>query len=170
MVSIYLFSTLPLYIIYHGPHRMQLFDLPLTILFCFFLSIETIADHQMFDFQEGKKQQIRKRRFSQIKDYYLDGFYQRGLYKYSRHPNYFSEVGMWWTIFIFSCIGSNKSVMPNWTIIGILNLCIIIYKSMNLTESITNFKYPKYKIYARRTSQFFLWPQKPPKIQEKKKQ
>ena len=170
MASIYMFCTLPLYVIYYGPASMQLYDLPLAILFCFFLCVETIADNQMFAFQQGKKQQIRLRKFSQIKDYYLDGFFQRGLYRYSRHPNYFGELGQWWTIYLFSCVGSNKSLMPNWTIIGAANLSLIFYKSMNLTESITNFKYPKYKIYARRTSQLLLWPQKPQKIENKKAQ
>ena len=169
MISIYMFSVLPLYIIYYGPVRMQLYDLPLTILFSFFLGIETIADYQMYQFQEGKRQQILTRKFSQKgDDEYVDGFYQYGLYKYSRHPNYFGELGQWWTVFIFSCISHSKSIMINWSIIGVLNLCFIIYKSMNLTESITWFKYPKYKIYAKGTSQFFLWPPKP--SNDKKKQ
>merc|ERR1712154_218645 len=55
MMSVYAFSTLPLYVIYHGPPSMQLHDLPLAIAFCGFLCIETIADHQMWLFQEGKK-------------------------------------------------------------------------------------------------------------------
>eukprot|EP01083_Nonionella_stella_P117455 350067_1 len=161
MVAIYAFSALPLYIIYHGPSGTQLYDMPLAIMFCFFLAIETFADDQMFQFQEGKKEQIRKRRFSQIKDYYLDGFYHEGLYRYSRHPNYFGELGQWWVIYWLSCVGHNKAISPNWSVIGILHLCFIFYKSLHLTESITNFKYPKYKLYAKRTSKFFLWPPKP---------
>ena len=163
-----MFTVLPLYIIYYGPIQMQLYDLPLAILFSIFLSIETIADYQMYEFQEGKRQQILSRRFSQKgDDRFVDGFHYTGLYKYSRHPNYFAELGQWFIIYLLSCVG-NKTFMINWTIIGVLNLCFIIYKSMNLTESITWFKYPKYKIYAKRTSQFFLWPPTPPKDSKKK--
>ena len=112
MISIYMFSVLPLYIIYNGPIRMQLYDLPLTILFSLFLGIETISDFQMFEFQRGKRNNILTRGFSQKgDDEFVDGFYKYGLYKYSRHPNYFGELGQWWTIFMLSCIGKNKTII-----------------------------------------------------------
>lgn len=50
--------------------------------------IESIADRQMADFvrEFGKKNLVM----------------QTGLWKYSRHPNYFGEVTMWWGIWIIS--------------------------------------------------------------------
>jgi len=168
MLSMWMFTVLPLYVVYYGPRGMQLYDLPISIAFAFFLFVETIADFQMLEFQEGKKRQIRERKFNQINDPYLDGFYERGLYRYSRHPNYFGELGQWWCIYLLSCMATNRSFMPNWSIIGVLNLCFIFYKSIGLTEGITNFKYPKYKIYARKTSQLLLWPPKADKISAQK--
>lgn len=167
MVTVWAFSVLPLYITYHGPARTQIWDLPVAIAFCAFLCIETFADFQMFEYQEGKKQHIRKREFKQTGDEYSNGFYCRGLYRYSRHPNYFGELGQWWCVYAMSCIGAGASVMVNWSVVGVANLSFLVYKSMNLTESITNFKYPKYKIYAKRTSQLLLWPPKP-EIEKKK--
>ena len=104
----------------------------------------------------------------QTGDAYSNGFYCRGLYRYSRHPNYFGELGQWTMVYLLSCVGADKAVMANWTVAGLLNLCFILYKSMNLTEGITNFKYPKYKIYARRTSQLVPWPPTP-EIEKKDK-
>ena len=158
MLSILLFSALPMYVVYHGPVRMQLYDLPLAVLFCAFLVIETLSDYEMLVFQEGKQQQIRRREFKQAQpNAFLEGFYCLGMYRFSRHPNYFGELGQWLTVYLLSCVSFDKTVCPNWTVVGFLNLCAFFYKFMNLTEGITNFGYPKYKVYARRTSQLLLW-------------
>lgn len=52
------------------------------------LVIETTADHQKYFFKINPKNQ----------DMWID----TGLWKYSRHPNYFGEILCWWGIFIFS--------------------------------------------------------------------
>ena len=163
MVTIWSFSVLPLYIVYHGPSRTHILDLPLAVAFCGFLVMETFSDFQMMDYQEGKKQHIRKRELKQTGDSYSNGFYCRGMYRFSRHPNYFAELGQWWMVYLLSCV-----VSLNWSVVGVVNLSFVVYKSMNLTESITNFKYPKYKVYARRTAQLMPWPPTPE--MEKKKQ
>lgn len=68
-------------------------DLPkktnLLVLILFFvgLLIETIADWQKYQF---KNKQNKK-----------DLFIKHGLWKYSRHPNYFGEMLMWWSIYLF---------------------------------------------------------------------
>ena len=52
------------------------------------LLIETISDWQKFSF---KNNPINK-----------NSWIQSGLWKYSRHPNYFGEMLCWWGIFIFA--------------------------------------------------------------------
>lgn len=68
-------------------------DLPKNInflvltLFFVGLFIETVADWQKYQF---KNKQDKK-----------DLFIKNGLWKYSRHPNYFGEMLMWWSIYLF---------------------------------------------------------------------
>ncbi len=50
------------------------------------LLIETIADLQKFNFKNKHKDKLTK----------------VGLWRYSRHPNYFGEMTLWWGIFIFA--------------------------------------------------------------------
>jgi steroid 5-alpha reductase family enzyme len=52
------------------------------------LLIETISDWQKFTFKNSP----------QNKNLWI----QSGLWKYSRHPNYFGEILCWWGIFIFA--------------------------------------------------------------------
>lgn len=65
------------------------FVMGLGIFIWFFgILIETIADIQKFNFKNNKKN---------------DGkWIQSGIWKYSRHPNYFGEMLCWWGIFVFS--------------------------------------------------------------------
>lgn len=57
------------------------------ILFSVGLYMETVADWQKYQF---KNQQNKN-----------DLFIKTGLWKYSRHPNYFGEMLMWWSIYLF---------------------------------------------------------------------
>jgi steroid 5-alpha reductase family enzyme len=80
---------------------------------------------------------------------------QQGLWRYSRHPNYFGEVTLWWGIYLMAL-----SVPGGWmTIIGPLTISFLILKvsGIPLLES----KYAEnaaFQAYARRTSAFFPLP------------
>ena len=82
---------------------------------------------------------------------------QSGLWRYSRHPNYFGEVTLWWGIFLLAV-----SVPMGWqTIIGPLTITglILFVSGVPLLEK----KYrdrPDFIEYARRTSVFFPLPPK----------
>lgn len=167
--------SLPLFMVYYGPRQIQLSDVPLVVLFYVFLAIETVADLQMLEFQERKRRKILARDYCQIRDYEVkEGFFCSGLYRFSRHPNYFGEVCLWWMIYfygVFSAVndGGNGGwgMIFNWSIIGILNFCGLMYKQTVFTESITSYKYPNYKYYARRTSMLVPWWPTPVKIKGK---
>ena len=51
---------------------------------------------------------------------YSHGFIRTGLWAYSRHPNYFCEVSLWWAFYLFS-VAAGESLI-NWTICGPLFL------------------------------------------------
>ncbi len=80
---------------------------------------------------------------------------QQGLWRYSRHPNYFGEVTLWWGIYLMAL-----PVPGGWmTIIGPLTITFLILKvsGIPLLES----KYAEnaaFQAYARRTSAFFPLP------------
>merc|ERR1719192_263383 len=81
---------------------------------------------------------------------YEAGFCERGLYRCSRHPNYFGELGMWLTIYLWGAITSEKYF--NFSVVGFLIYVTIFAGSIPLTEEISVSKSPAYKDYQRRVS------------------
>jgi steroid 5-alpha reductase family enzyme len=99
---------------------------------------ESVADKQLSDFVKVKKP-------GQIM--------QTGLWKYSRHPNYFGEVTQWWGIFVISLSASNLlSIFSPLTI----TLLILFVSGVPLLEK----KYQgnlAFEEYKKRTSVFIPW-------------
>lgn len=80
-----------------------------------------------------------------------------GLWKYSRHPNYFGEVTMWWGIFLISFFATQNYLF----IVSPLTITylILFVSGVPLLEK----KYegrPDFAEYKKRTSIFFPLPQK----------
>jgi steroid 5-alpha reductase family enzyme len=86
-----------------------------------------------------------------------DELMDRGLWRYSRHPNYFGEMLVQWGYFLFACdVGAPALI----TIVGPLLLTYLIVGPMgaNLLERRLGKKKPAYADYVRRTSAFVPWP------------
>jgi steroid 5-alpha reductase family enzyme len=125
----------------------------LTLLFT-----EFTADNQMWAFQGNKRKLIKQGKYNGC------GFITTGLYRYSRHPNYFAENSIWWCFYLFSIASSGEII--NWCIIGPILLTLLFQGSAQFSESISAAKYPLYKTYQKTTSKMLpLWPG--PKINEK---
>jgi steroid 5-alpha reductase family enzyme len=80
-----------------------------------------------------------------------------GLWRYTRHPNYFGEVTLWWGIFIicFSVPGSY------WTVVGPLTITHLILKVSGTPMLEKRFAdNPEYAEYVHNTSAFFPLPPK----------
>ena len=60
---------------------------------------EAVADAQMLAFQTEKYKRIRE---GKPLGPYSRGFITTGIWAYSRHPNYFCEVSLWWAFYLFS--------------------------------------------------------------------
>lgn len=106
-------------------------------------TIEVFSDRQLRDFLKHRKSK------SQVMD--------MGLWKYSRHPNYFGEVTLWWGIWIISI-----SINPVWwSIIGPLTISYLILFVSGVPMLEKRYANDKnYKAYKNKTSIFVPLPPK----------
>jgi len=109
---------------------------------------ETIADQQQWLFQNEKYRQIAAK--EELFDDYKNGFLTSGLFRYSRHPNFFCEISLWFAFYLYS-VGAS-GVWLNWSITGAVLLMLLFQGSTNFTEKITKAKYPQYAFYQQTTS------------------
>lgn len=111
--------------------------------------------------------------FEAIGDWQLSRFIQRhkdydgpkdekpvmdeGLWKYTRHPNYFGNACMWWGIWLVAC----EAPLGWITIFAPLVMTYLLtsVSGKSLLENDMN-KRKTYREYAKRTSGFFPWPPK----------
>jgi len=79
----------------------------------------------------------------------------RGLWAYTRHPNYFGEFLVWWGIFFITLSTPNSW----WTIISPLIITAVLLKmtGIPLTEQELVKNRPGYSDYVKRTSAFVPW-------------
>jgi steroid 5-alpha reductase family enzyme len=131
-------------------------DLVLAALFLAFLIGETIADQQQWTFQRAKKAQQEAGATPTVQ------FVQTGMWRFSRHPNFFFEQAQWWVLFFFGAVAAGSVVQ--WTIAGPVLLTVLFIGSTIFTESITRSKYPEYADYQATTS--MLVPLPPRKARE----
>ena len=77
-----------------------------------------------------------------------------GLWKYTRHPNYFGDSMIWWSFGIFSIAAGSY-----WPIIGsvIMTLLIIKVSGVAMLEKNLNDTKTEYREYVRKTSSFIPW-------------
>jgi len=146
--------TLPAWTAFQHQSPFTVLDVVATIVFLAFLIGETIADQQQWDFHRWKAAEIAEGR--QPSQRFLDS----GLFRFSRHPNFFFEQAQWWVVFFFGTIAA-ASVLQ-WTVIGAVLLTVLFIGSTIFTESITRTRYPEYADYQATTSPIVPWfPRRP---------
>ncbi|MBR6280683.1 MAG: DUF1295 domain-containing protein [Bacteroidales bacterium] len=119
-----------------------------------FIVYETVADEQQWAFQSAKWRMIRAGQLlAELPDPYCKGFNTRGLWRVSRHPNYFAEQGIWCAFYLFS-VGGGIGLI-NWSMIGALLLIVLFLGSSAFAEEISAGKYPEYSRYCAQVSRFF---------------
>ncbi len=145
--------TLPALMAYDNQSvSLSTFDAFLALLFLLLLMGEFIADQQQWDFHQAKKEIVRSGQKPKIR------FLQTGTFKYSRHPNYFFELGQWWVVYAIGAHAASKVVA--WPVVGAVLLTLLFVGSTRFTEQISLGKYPEYAEYQRRTSAVIPWFQK----------
>ncbi|MCJ1407803.1 hypothetical protein MMC19_001874 [Ptychographa xylographoides] len=165
--SILLFSiTMPTYILLLTSKFMGGNMLPLDIAFSQGLTgvvlLAAIADQQQWNFQTAKHQYRETAKIpSNVRDQFtpedLDrGFLTKGMWAYSRHPNFAAEQSTWVGLYIWSCYVTKSPY--NWTGFGAVAYLILFQASTWFTELITGKKYPEYSEYQKKVGMFVPGP------------
>jgi steroid 5-alpha reductase family enzyme len=129
---------------------LTMLDLVLAVGFVGALAAETIADQQQWRFHQWKRSQ----RADGLRP--EPGFVQSGLWRYSRHPNFFFEQAQWWIVFLFAASAAGSVLQ--WTVIGPALLTVMFVGSTIFTESITRSRYPGYAARQKLVSPIIPWP------------
>lgn len=83
-----------------------------------------------------------------------------GLWRFTRHPNYFGDFCVWWGLFLVAvALGA-----PWWTAAGpaLMSVLLLRVSGVTLLERSLAKRKPGYEEYVRRTSAFFPWPPRRP--------
>lgn len=88
--------------------------------------------------------------------------FDQGLWRYTRHPNYFGDFCVWWGFYLIA-IAHGTGL---WTAIGpaIMSMFLMKYSGVGLLERSLRSEIPGYEDYIRRTSPFFPRPPKPREV------
>lgn len=125
-----------------GSPQLQWFNVIGLGVWAFGLFFEAVGDYQLKQFIKTKK----------------DGeIMTSGLWKYTRHPNYFGEITTWWGFFIFTLF------IPYWYI-GVVGPITITYLILGVSGiPMLEKRYEgnkKYEKYQKTTNAFFPGPKK----------
>ena len=136
--------SLPLLVGMQGdePDAQRLLDAFGAALFVFGLGFEVVGDWQMarFKAEPGSRERVC----------------DRGLWRYTRHPNYFGEAVLWWGLWCLA--GARAGAL--WTVVSPLLLTWLLLRvsGVRLLEAdLLNAK-PAYRDYVARTSAFLPLP------------
>jgi steroid 5-alpha reductase family enzyme len=121
-------------------------DLVGVLVFAFGLGFEALGDWQLTVFKADPANK------GKVMD--------QGLWRYTRHPNYFGETLVWWGMWLVAC-----SVPWGWlSFVGPLLITWLLLKvsGVTLLDRKMLETRPAYRDYMQRTSAFFPWPPKAP--------
>lgn len=75
-----------------------------------------------------------------------------GLWRYTRHPNYFGDFCIWWAFYLFAFAAGGW-----WTVLSpvLMSLLLLKVSGVALLEKTITERRPEYAEYVRRTNAFF---------------
>jgi steroid 5-alpha reductase family enzyme len=111
-----------------------------TLLWLVGFVFEAVGDYQLLRFKRNPENRGK--------------LMTRGLWKYTRHPNYFGECVMWWGIFFIAL-----SIPRGWTaVISPLLITLLLLRVSGVTMLEKKYKdNQEFSEYSRRTSAFVPW-------------
>jgi steroid 5-alpha reductase family enzyme len=144
-----LLIALPAYTAWQHRRPLTVLDWVIAAAFLAALAGETVADQQQWNFQQWKRAERDAGREPAVR------FVQTGLFRVSRHPNFFFEQAQWWLLFFLGCVAASS--LWQWTVIGPALLIALFVGSTRFTEQISRERYPEYADYQARVSPLVPW-------------
>ncbi len=131
-------------------------DAVLAMLFLGCTIGETVADQQQWEFQSWKRREIEAGLSPSPR------FVQTGMFRFSRHPNFFFEQAQWWILCFIGTVAAGSVLQ--WTVAGPLLLTLLFVGSTSFTEQISVSRYPEYEQFQRTTSAIVPWLRRPERV------
>ncbi|MEP6874067.1 MAG: DUF1295 domain-containing protein [Burkholderiales bacterium] len=121
-----------------GPNPLNALDVAGAALAAFGIVFETVGDQQMARFRSDPANK------GEVMD--------RGLWRYTRHPNYFGECCTWWGLYLIALAAGGAW----WSIVSPLLMTFLLLKvsGVSLLEADISERRPAYRDYIARTSAF----------------
>ena len=128
--------ALPLFYAMNSSVPLNMLDGLAVVLWLVGMFFETVSDYQLYQFKKNPDNKGK--------------ILTQGLWKYSRHPNYFGEFLVWWGFFVFAL--SNEGYL---SIISPLLMTFLLLKfsGVNLLEQTMKAR-PGYEHYMQNTNAF----------------
>jgi steroid 5-alpha reductase family enzyme len=79
----------------------------------------------------------------------------QGLWRYTRHPNYFGDFCIWWGIYLIAAAGGAAATIAS---PALMSLLLLRVSGVTLLESTIADRRPAYEDYKRRVNAFFPGP------------
>ena len=109
------------------------------------VTVQWVSDEQMRAFRKGALGN--------------EAVMDKGLWAWSRHPNYFGEVAMWTSLFLFALSAGGLSLA--WTGIGALSMLILfLFISIPMMDKKSVAKRPAFAEHIKNSSALMMWPPK----------
>lgn len=147
--QIFLFGIcLPLYVVHSVDEPMNIWDLVAAGVCLCGIVIAYFADTQLHNFvtRNTKLKELGKPVVPNL---------DRGLWQYSRHPNYFGEQLWWWGLVVFAW-----NLGHGWTFVGsLINSMCLAYVTVLVEQRMLKQEYraEAYRLYQKTTSVWVPW-------------
>lgn len=122
------------------PDHLTVFDILAILIWIIGFFFEAVGDWQLMRFKadpDNKGKVLRT-----------------GVWKYTRHPNYFGDATQWWAYYLFALAAGGA-----WTIFSPILMTFLLMRvsGVTLLEKSLKEEKPEYREYIETTSEFFPW-------------
>lgn len=135
--------SMPLWVALTVPYEYTMFDMLAVTLWMIGMIFESVGDWQLARFKTNPANRGK--------------VMNRGLWRFTRHPNYFGECLIWWGFFLF--------VIPTsvwWSVVSpvLLTFLLLKFSGVTMLEKTIVERRPAYREYIATTNAFIPGPPK----------